>query len=248
MADALIRAGFDPGEDDITAPSRDTVIYDGMTITLMRTVYETFEYLVDIPYETKYIDDKTMYKGDTKTVTPGALGKREIVIKKTMVDGLMFDSDTLSAKVISEPVTMVVKRGTKAKPVATTKPKTTTTKKPVTVAPGEEYITLNGKKYKIEKKIVGEAVAYYSTKEKPITATGNVAVPWKTVAVDPKVIPYGSIVYVAPVYGSSWSYGPANAHDTGVKGNTVDMFMETYEQCIQHGRRSAYIYILTPVD
>lgn len=59
------------------------------------------------------------------------------------------------------------------------------------------------------------------------------------VAVDPGVIPMGSRLYIE-------GYGYARAADTGgaVKGNTIDLFMEEYSQCINWGRRSVKVYIL----
>ncbi|HRW12823.1 MAG TPA: 3D domain-containing protein [Syntrophomonas sp.] len=59
------------------------------------------------------------------------------------------------------------------------------------------------------------------------------------VAVDPNVIPMGSRLYIE-------GYGYARAADTGgaIKGNTVDLFMESYSQCINWGRRSVKVYVL----
>ncbi|HPF20510.1 MAG TPA: 3D domain-containing protein [Syntrophomonas sp.] len=59
------------------------------------------------------------------------------------------------------------------------------------------------------------------------------------VAVDPNVIPMGSRLYIE-------GYGYARAADTGgaIKGNTIDLFMESYSQCINWGRRSVKVYVL----
>ena len=55
----------------------------------------------------------------------------------------------------------------------------------------------------------------------------------QVVAVDPSVIPLGSMVEVS-------GYGIAIAGDTGgaIKGNIIDVHFPTVEQCIQWGRRS----------
>ena len=65
------------------------------------------------------------------------------------------------------------------------------------------------------------------------------------VAVDPRVIPLGTKLYIEAVDGS-WTYGYAIAGDTGgaIKGNRVDLFFNTYSECIQFGRRNARVYIL----
>ncbi len=77
-----------------------------------------------------------------------------------------------------------------------------------------------------------------------ITATGTVA-HVGGVAVDPTVIRYGTDMYIVAEDGS-WAYGYAHAEDCGggIKGNKIDLFMDTYDECIQFGVRPAYIYIL----
>lgn len=61
------------------------------------------------------------------------------------------------------------------------------------------------------------------------------------VAVDKKVIPLGTNVYVM---AKGVEYGQARAEDTGVKGNIIDLYMDTLRECIDFGRRGATVYIL----
>ena len=60
-----------------------------------------------------------------------------------------------------------------------------------------------------------------------------------TVAVDPNVIPLGSKVHVS-------GYGVAIASDTGgaIKGNIVDVYLNSYQECIQWGRRNVTVTLL----
>ena len=71
-----------------------------------------------------------------------------------------------------------------------------------------------------------------------ITATGMVA-QHGVVAVDPQVIPLGTKVYI-PVYGV------AIAADTGgaIRGNRIDLCMDTYHEAISFGRGDVEVYIL----
>ena len=64
-------------------------------------------------------------------------------------------------------------------------------------------------------------------------------------AVDPKVIPLGTKMYIVSADGE-YLYGYCVAEDTGgaIQGNIVDLFFNTYEECIQFGRRDVLIYIL----
>jgi 3D (Asp-Asp-Asp) domain-containing protein len=77
-----------------------------------------------------------------------------------------------------------------------------------------------------------------------ITATGTVA-KVGTVAVDPKLIPYGTKMYIEAEDGS-WVYGYAVAEDCGggIKGNKIDLFFDTYDECIKFGVRKAVVYIV----
>jgi 3D (Asp-Asp-Asp) domain-containing protein len=91
-------------------------------------------------------------------------------------------------------------------------------------------------------KFDGECTAYCSGTH---TATGT-RVRVGAVAVDPKVIPLKSKLYILAADGTSWMYGYAVAEDTGgaVKGNIVDLYMPDYDDCINFGRRKATIYVL----
>ncbi len=60
-----------------------------------------------------------------------------------------------------------------------------------------------------------------------------------TIAVDPSVFPLGTRMYVE-------GYGFGIAEDTGglIKGEIIDLFMDTEKECFQWGRRKVTIYIL----
>ena len=85
-----------------------------------------------------------------------------------------------------------------------------------------------------------ESTAYYGH---TITAMGSKPVRnpngISTVAVDPNVIPLGSKVYVS-------GYGVAIAADTGgaIKGNIIDVFLNSYEECMNWGRREVTVQLL----
>lgn len=72
-----------------------------------------------------------------------------------------------------------------------------------------------------------------------ITATGTAPTENRTIAVDPKIIPYGSIVEIE-------GYGTYVAEDCGgaVKDNIIDIYMKGYDNCIQFGRQTANVYII----
>lgn len=66
-----------------------------------------------IPYETKVVKDSSLYKGEKKTVTKGKNGLDEIITEVTLVNGEIEDSKLISTSRKEEPVTAVIKEGTK---------------------------------------------------------------------------------------------------------------------------------------
>ena len=85
-----------------------------------------------------------------------------------------------------------------------------------------------------------EATAYTGGE---LTASGTVPVRdangLSTIAVDPSIIPLGSKVYIP-------GYGMAIASDTGgaINGNIVDLYLNSYDECIQWGRQGITLYVL----
>ena len=94
----------------------------------------------------------------------------------------------------------------------------------------------NGTSHSVKKKMNVVATAYtgYST-----TSTGQKPV-WGTIAVDPKVIPYGTKVYI-PQFDRVFV---ANNTGGAIKGNKIDIFMNTKSECYNWGRRSIEIHVL----
>lgn len=60
-----------------------------------------------------------------------------------------------------------------------------------------------------------------------------------TIAVDPKVIPLGSRMWVE-------GYGYGIAQDTGgsIKGNKIDVFMDTKQECLNWGRKKVKVFLI----
>ena len=75
-----------------------------------------------------------------------------------------------------------------------------------------------------------------------ITASGTRATPYRTVAVDPSVIPLGADVLVD--YGDGAGLRRYRAEDTGgaIKGNRIDLCVGSHAKALQLGRRTATVY------
>ena len=90
---------------------------------------------------------------------------------------------------------------------------------------------MNGKEMKVR------ATAYAND---PITSTGKKPRPYHTLAVDPKVIPYGTRIYI-PEFNKVFI-----AEDCGgaIKGNRIDIYMNNEYECRQWRVRNITIIIL----
>ena len=75
-----------------------------------------------------------------------------------------------------------------------------------------------------------------------ITATGTTATEGRTIAVDPRVIPYGSSVTIYFADGTSHTY---TAEDCGgaIKENRIDVFFDDHETARAFGVQSAMVYV-----
>lgn len=74
------------------------------------------------------------------------------------------------------------------------------------------------------------------------TSTGKIPKEGRTIAVDPKVIPYGSIVYIQ-------DYGLYVAEDCGgaIKQNRIDVFTASHSKAIQMGHKVAQVWLIGKV-
>ena len=85
-------------------------------------------------------------------------------------------------------------------------------------------------------KMIVSATAYSGDS---ITATGT-RPRWGTIAVDPRIIPYGTKVYI-PKFNMTFV---AEDCGGGIKGNRIDIFMNSSSACYNWGVRSIDIYIV----
>ena len=71
-----------------------------------------------------------------------------------------------------------------------------------------------------------------------ITSTGTIAKAGRTIAVDPKVIPYGSQVKIGDTVYTAEDCGGA------IKGNDIDIYFDSHQLALEFGRQKQEVYIL----
>ena len=141
----------------------------------------------------------------------------------------------------TQPVPTIIEKGTIANFANNSDPLASID----TNADGSGTITLeNGQVLTFSEARTMKGTAYTAGEGKvgTVTATGT-TVRLGVVAVDRKVLPLGTKVYVVSNDGR-YTYGFAIAEDTGVRGNIIDLYMNTYNDCIQFGVRDCTVYVL----
>lgn len=110
--------------------------------------------------------------------------------------------------------------------------------------PDDLYLDEDGIPIGYTKKITGKATAYSGY---GLTSTGRTTMQG-SVAVNPKIIPYGTRMWIVSDDGK-YVYGYSVAEDTGgfIYWNNApiaDLFMYSEDECNEFGRRNVTIYIL----
>lgn len=231
IREAFEEAGVSLGENDRVEPELDSFVLEDMNVSVYRVAYQEISVDSEIPFQSREVSDSTLAKGKTRIKTKGVNGLKRTTYAVTTENGTEIKRDVLSEVIIAEPKAQVIAVGTSQAKKASGGTKTVTTNA--------------GKNLSYSKKLTVTATAYTAAPGKK-TASGRVA-QYGVIAVDPKVIPLGTRLYVESTDdGKSWQYGYCIAGDTGgaVKGNKIDLYYDTRNQCLQFGRRSAIVYVL----
>lgn len=233
----LNRLGIEPAPPEMVA-----VDLSGGSVTLTISDQVTFydEVREVVEYETERVPNADMAKGTERVVQAGVNGERRAIYEVTWAGGEEISRqfvEELSSTVVNE----VIEYGTSSFEVGADDPIASINKNEdgsgtLVFASGS---TLN---FSAVKSMTATAYTAGHGGADYCTATGT-AVRKGVVAVDKKVIPLGTKMYIVTDDGKV-VYGMAVAEDTGIRGNKVDLYYDTYQQCINFGRRSATVYIL----
>ena len=241
VEDALKLAGFTVDGDDIVEPALDTKVQETTYIDYVDVEYVEGTYTKTVAYSTKTVYSSKKQDGYVKLTQKGVNGEKLVTYTEKLVNGVSKGKTVTDVKVISEPVEAIKVVGTKEKAVKTS----SDVKDISTLTPSFEIkLDKNGNPVNYKSKMTVRATAY--------TYTGNncstgVAPQPGYIAVNPKVIPYGTKMYIKSPNGSV-IYGYAVAADTGgfIRNHPtgIDLFMTSEAACRNFGVRSMDIYIL----
>ena len=216
--EALQEYGIKFNEDiDEVSPSLDSQIEDNMCVQIVNVEKKELVQNEPINFETIVEKDESLDKSVSKVKSEGVNGEKEVTYEVVYRDGVETSRNVTSTKTITEPKNEIVIKGT-----------------------GQVYASRGGESINYKEKLNCVATAYSGDRT---TATGRSPVRnpggMSTIAVDPSFIPLGSKVYVE-------GYGYAIAADTGgaIKGNIIDLFLNSSSECWSWGRRPVTVLVV----
>ena len=233
-----LNIALEPGMN-VSAPlEMDT--YHNMVITISHRVEGVETYTTTIPFETKYYKDYTLPKGTEVVLTQGQAGLLRCTANVVYVDGVEKVRTVINETVVRQPVNKIVAVGAAVEDITPTLPLDDVKIDDTHIyLPTGEVLT-----YKGTLGVVATAYNHADAGCDMITATGT-TVHIGTVAVDPRLIPYGTRMFIVTDDGQ-YVYGISTAEDCGgaIKGLRIDLYFETVAECEVFGIRDATIYFL----
>jgi uncharacterized protein YabE (DUF348 family) len=221
VADFLTQQGVSLTELDRVEPALEDKVMENGTINVIRVEKVTDVVEEPISYAVVTNKDENLETGTEKVITEGQEGLISKEYEVTLENGKEVSRVVLNEKKLKDKQDKVVSVGTKAKPIQVASRGSGNGK--------EIYVT---------------STAYTASCNgcSGTTATGvnlHANPNAKVIAVDPRVIPLGSKVYVD-------GYGYAIASDTGgaIKGNKIDVFFPSKSDAYRWGRKTVKIKVL----
>jgi len=230
--DALLkRLQWELTSQEVLSHPLNAMTHHGMTVTVSKGEAVRENYSAQIPFETIYCQDPTLPAGEEVVLVPGVNGMVACTDLVSYVDGKEVSRSEEVRTVTHQPVNALVAVGTAMDQPGESGLLTTHT--------GETVRYIRAYNFK------ASAYSMYDPGCNEYTATGT-KVRYGVVAVDPKMIPLGSELYIVTNDGV-YIYGYAVAEDTGgsIKDNRIDLYFDTVEECLRFGRRECTVYLLS---
>ena len=238
VAELLSRLNISVDGDTRLSVPADTAVYDGLELTVTRMVHTTEVYTTVLPCEEVRYEDPSLPAGVEEVLNEGRDGQVQCTAN-VRYEGTEEVARTIVSQIILEqPVNRVIAVGTGA---------AQDTQAQGGLIIGDGYIiTPDGQYLTYTDTMVVEATAYTHTDEGCDYWTSTLThVRVGTVAVDPRLIPYGTRMFIVSNDGEV-IYGIATAEDCGgdIQNKRIDLYYPTTWECYQFGRRDCTIYFL----
>lgn len=263
----LTRMDITLGKNDVLSCKREALTYDGMDVEIIERVVEITENDVIVPHETKYFEDPELDPDAELVLVEGEDGVIHYTTQVIYENGKEVSREVIDEVVLAEPTTKLVicgiDRAITEQPdepdhlVQNNENSTSSESATVPSESGDQPLaggsgtvgngvitTSTGTTYTYTDVLTVSATAYSCEGYTGYTYSGTVA-RVGAIAVDPKVIPLGTKMYIVSNDGQ-YVYGYCVAEDIGggIKGNRVDLYFDTFDECWQFGVRTCTVYIL----
>lgn len=247
VGELLRRMGIEIAPNDVLSCELDTPTHDDMFVRIVQKDIRMLEEQKTVPFETRCFEDPELAPGESLILTEGVDGVVQYTTQIIYENGREVSREVIQETVLREAVTQVVICGIDR--VITPQPD-----EPDHLFPdgnsgdviGDGIITTStGQTYTYTSKLTVSATAYSCEGTVGHTYSGTVA-RVGAIAVDPKVIPLGTKMYIVSNDGQ-YVYGYCVAEDIGggIKGNKVDLYFDTFDECWEFGVRTCTVYILS---
>ena len=227
VSDALVAAGLDPEGVVGVRPGLSTLLTSGMAIVVPRAVVRVTDEEVDIAYGTITQADPALPTGSREIVVSGAKGSALRIYRTLVTDGVEGTRSLITERVLRKPRNRVIAVGTGS----------------------SGAVRVSNRPARVRAVAAGSARGTHIAVTATAYAPGSDGVDWRTatgaraglgvVAVDPRVIPLGTRVFV-PGYG----YGVASDTGGAIKGSRIDLCFDDRGSALRWGRRNVSIVIL----
>lgn len=228
---AQLGIGYD-GDDRLSIPA-DTVVAEGESLTLQRVEYKEYTEDVVVPAELEEIPSSLFYRSpeETMVLQEGSDGLDTVTWREVYLDGQWSGTEEVDRVTQVGMVPNVVKvYGEQA---------------PVSRFVGPEIVDGVPAEGVVET-YTGQRSTGYSASRTAKGASGR-RLTYGTVAVNPNVIPYGTLLYITSDDGR-FVYGYAYAADTGTAMMTghafVDLYYQTYEESVESAVIPVTVYVI----
>lgn len=115
VEDLLKEKKIELGDLDKLSVPENKKIKNGMKITITRVGEREEEEAIIIPFKTREIADKSMYKGETKLKQSGRNGKRVKRYRLVYENNKLVSQDLISDEIIEQPKSKIIAYGTRSK-------------------------------------------------------------------------------------------------------------------------------------
>lgn len=220
--------------------------YPGLFVRIVRIETKKEKLPYDIPFEVIVKNNPHKLRNWHKILRKGAPGRGEKVLLSYYKDGRKTSSFEVSKKVVLKPIPQVMEQGTSFVLASRFNPglerKTTTNGDAVklkkNVTPSSAPKTLLNKDEFLTMTATAYTPFYCGGSKSGKTATG-IKAKKGVVAVDPRVIPLGTKLYIP-------GYGYALAADTGsaIKGRRIDLCFNTRGEVYRFGKKKIKVYVV----